>query len=369
MKIRTLLIKTKSKNYKIYIGNKILNNIKKLLEKENIKFNKILIVKDKKINNKILNKIKSSLNKKEVYFQNFSSTEKNKDLINVNKLLLLLLKKKFSRDDCIVSIGGGIVGDLVCFVASIYKRGIKFVNIPTTLLAQVDSSIGGKSGINQKNYGKNLIGTFYQPDMVISDTSFLQTLNDRQILCGYAEILKHSLISSKSEFEYLDKNLENILSLKTPFIEETIMKSCRIKKEIVQKDEKEKNLRKLLNFGHTFGHAFEAKRNFKKDLAHGEAVILGINSAIKFSFDENLLLFKNYKKVLNHIRRLNFNPDINRIFKKKDIPNLIGFMENDKKNKSKQINLVLLKNIGNALINKEYDSNRLKKFFEKELYS
>ena len=122
MKIRTLLIKTKSKNYKIYIGNKILNNIKKLLEKENIKFNKILIVKDKKINNKILNKIKSSLNKKEVYFQNFSSTEKNKDLINVNKLLLLLLKKKFSRDDCIVSIGGGIVGDLVCFVASIYKR-------------------------------------------------------------------------------------------------------------------------------------------------------------------------------------------------------------------------------------------------------
>ena len=157
-----------------------------------------------------------------------------------------------------------LAGDVSGFAASIYKRGLKFINIPSTLLSQVDSSIGGKTGINNK-FGKNLIGSFYQPDLVISDTKLLESLPRREIICGYAEILKHSLIKNKKFFLFLDKNLNNILNLEKKFIEKAILESCKIKKQIVEKDEKENNLRKSLNLGHTFGHAYEATLNYSKN--------------------------------------------------------------------------------------------------------
>ena len=141
-----------------------------------------------------------------------------------------------------IAIGGGITGDIVGFVASLFKRGMKFINIPTTLLSQVDSSIGGKTGINT-HYGKNLIGSFYQPELVISEKNFLKSLPKREIICGYAEILKHSLISNKIFYNFLTKNISKILRLQSPFIEKAIFDSCKIKKKIVEKDEKEKNLR------------------------------------------------------------------------------------------------------------------------------
>ena len=141
-----------------------------------------------------------------------------------------MLINNFSRNDCIVALGGGITGDLAGFVASIYKRGMKFINIPTTLLAQVDASIGGKTGINEKKFGKNLIGTFFQPNLVLSDTKFLKTLNKKNLICGYAEILKHSLIKNKSNFNYLDANYDKILSLRNPFLMKAILESCKIKK-------------------------------------------------------------------------------------------------------------------------------------------
>ena len=198
-----------------------------------------------------------------------------------------------------ISVGGGITGDVSGFASSIYKRGINFVNIPTTLLAQVDSSIGGKTGINT-SFGKNLIGSFYQPKLVISDIDFLKTLPKREIVCGYAEIFKHSLIFEKKFFSFLDKNANKILNLKSPFIEKSIVKSCEIKKKIVELDEKEKSLRKILNFGHTFAHAYESTLNYSKRLNHGEAVLLGIHSAINFSFKFKLLSKLNYLKIKNH---------------------------------------------------------------------
>ena len=154
------------------------------------------------------------------------------------------------------------------------------------MLAQVDSSIGGKTGINTK-YGKNLIGTFYQPSLVISDSIFLKLFLKEKLICGYGEILKHALISDKKFFQFLNNNFNNIIELKTPYIEKAIFESCKIKKNVVEKDEKEKNLRKILNFGHTFGHAFEASLGFSKKLNHGEAVLLGINAALKFSLKKN----------------------------------------------------------------------------------
>ena len=367
MKVKILKINTKSKNYKIFIGSNSTIYLKKILNKEKIKFNKVLIVTDKKLKNIFLKRIKSSLNDKDIFTFEFQSSEKNKNLIFANKILNYLLLNNFTREDCIIALGGGIIGDLTCFVASIYKRGMKFINIPTTLLAQVDASIGGKSGINQKEFGKNLIGTFFQPDLVVSDTSFLKTLNKKQILCGYAEILKHSLIYDISMFNFLDKNLKKILKLKKPYIEEAILKSCNVKKQIVEKDEKEKNIRKLLNLGHTFGHAFEANRNFKGDIAHGEAVLLGITSAINFALIENILKTKDHKIIEAHINKTGFRKKLRKLFNKKDINSLIGYMKNDKKNKSRDINLILLKSIGKGLIGNNYKVSKIRNFFSSEL--
>ena len=175
------------------------------------------------------------------------------------------MNNNFSREDCLFAIGGGITGDVSGYAASTFKRGLQFINIPTTLLSQIDSSIGGKTGINT-SHGKNLIGSFYQPKLVISDINFLKTLNKREIISGYGEILKHAIIANIKFCKYLNKNFSNIIELKSPFIEKSIFESCKIKKIVVEKDEKETGLRKILNFGHTFAHAFEASLGYSNKL-------------------------------------------------------------------------------------------------------
>ena len=260
--------------YKIYIGHNFLNKFGYILKKERIIFDNVLIVLDNKVPELFINKIIKTIKCKNKILFKFKSTEKNKNLNKVNKIINLLLKNNFNRNDCIIGLGGGIVGDLSCYVASIYKRGLKFINIPTTLLAQVDASVGGKSGVNHKNFGKNLIGTIYQPSIVLTDTCFLESLKKREIVCGYAEVFKHTLIRDKKAFSYLNKFTKEILDLKKPFINNVIHKSCLIKKRVVEEDENEKNIRKILNLGHTFGHAFEASYNFRNNLNHGEGVLL-----------------------------------------------------------------------------------------------
>ena len=255
MKPRKLLIKTVSQKYTILIGPNLISNISKIMKKNLNNFEKCLFIVDKKVPKKFIFSIKKSFQNKIIFFKYLSMNEKNKNLQTVNKILKILLTKNFSRKDCLITIGGGITGDVGGFAASLFKRGLQFVNIPTTLLSQVDSSVGGKTGVNTK-YGKNLIGSFYQPNLVISDTNFLKTLPHREIICGYAEILKHALIANKKFFKYLDKNFLRILRLHSPFLENAIYESCKIKKNVVQKDEKEQDFRKILNFGHTFAHAF-----------------------------------------------------------------------------------------------------------------
>jgi 3-dehydroquinate synthase/shikimate kinase/3-dehydroquinate synthase len=263
-------------------------------------------------------------------------------------------------------VGGGITGDISGFAASLFKRGLKFINIPSTLLSQVDSSVGGKTGINTK-YGKNLIGSFYQPNLVISDIDFLKTLPKREVICGYGEILKHSLIANKNFYLFLSKNIKKILNLSSPFIEKAIYESCKIKKNVVEKDEREKGLRKILNFGHTFAHAYEATLGFSKKLNHGEAVILGMNTALNFSLEKKLLKKKEYNSIINHIVISNLPLSIKKFFKLKDLNKIISFMLKDKKNNSEKISLVLLKKIGFPLINKEYSKKNLTQFLKKEL--
>ena len=366
MKTTKLLIKTNTKNYPILIGNKLVSKISKIMDENSIKFEKCLLIKDKNVPNKLITKIVKSLKNKKLFFLNINANEKNKNLNTVNSILNILLDKNFSRDDCLISVGGGITGDISGFAASIFKRGIQFINIPTTLLSQVDSSIGGKTGVNT-SHGKNLIGSFYQPKLVISDVNFLKTLNKREIICGYGEILKHSIISDKKFFKYLDKNYFNIINLKSPFIEKAIFESCKIKKSVVEKDERETGLRKVLNFGHTFAHAFEASLGYTKKLNHGEAVILGIKTALRFSYENKFLKIADYKILMSHIKKPKLPSNIKKYFSLKDLNKILKFMMTDKKNNSDRINLVLLKSISNPTIDQKYNKNNLKSFLKKEL--
>ncbi|MDC1138624.1 3-dehydroquinate synthase, partial [Candidatus Pelagibacter sp.] len=307
-----------------------------------------------------------ALSKKKISIHYFNSSEKNKNQKSIDTILSILLKKNFNRNDCVISIGGGITGDIAGFAASIFKRGLKFINIPTTLLSQVDSSIGGKTGINSK-YGKNLIGAFYQPSLVVSDTIFLKSLPKREVICGYGEILKHAIIADKKFFSFLNINGSQILKLKSPFIEKAIFKSCSIKKEIVETDEKEIGIRKILNFGHTFAHAYEATLGYSKKLNHGEAVLLGIKTAAKFSLSNNILGIKEFNLIENHLNKLNLPKNINKFFSKKDLNKILSFMKKDKKNNTQRINLILLKKIGYAVRKLQFTEKKINIFLKKEL--
>ena len=366
MKPIKLNVKTKLDNYPIIIGSNIIKDLANYLKKNSINFDQCLLIIDSKVPSRMISKITKSLKKKNIYKFVFNANEKNKNLNNIHKILQILLDKNFLRQDCVITVGGGITGDVGGFVASLYKRGLQFINLPTTLLSQVDSSVGGKTGVNTKE-GKNLIGSFYQPKIVISDTEFLKSLPKREIICGYGEIFKHSLILNRNFYKYLDINSNKVLSLKTPFIEKAIYESCKIKKMIVEKDEKEKEIRKILNFGHTFAHAYEATLEYSNKLNHGEAVILGIVSALRFSLDEKLIKINEYETIMRHVNKLNLPSNIKTYFSSKNLNTILSFMMKDKKNISKKINLILLKKIGSAIINNQYNNLKIKKFLKKEL--
>ena len=282
MKVNKIKINTKTKKYSIVIGRGLINKVDEIINNNNLFFEKCLIVNDSNIPNNFKKLLNKKLKSKKIFKIDLIASEKNKNYKTIEKIHKILFERRFNRSDSVISFGGGIIGDIVGFASSTFKRGLKFINIPTTLLSQVDSSIGGKTGINT-NQGKNLIGSFYQPILVISDTNFLKSLSKREVICGYGEILRHAIISNKVFYNFLNKNFFNIIKLKSPFIDKAIYESCKIKKIVVEKDEKENGMRKILNFGHTFAHAYEASLGFSKKLNHGEAVILGMNTALSFS--------------------------------------------------------------------------------------
>ena len=364
MKSTKIIIKTKSKSYPVYFGDGILNSTAKLIKKNLPNVKKISIVSDKNLPLASLRKLSKSLRKYNPKIYKLHSTEKTKSFGTALKLIENLLKNNLNRSDCIISFGGGILGDLTAFVSSLTKRGTKFVNIPTTLLAQVDASIGGKTAINSKQ-GKNLIGTFYQPDFVLIDISILNTLPEKEMIGGYGEILKHSLIEDKKFFKWLSKNGKEIIkNREKKLLRFAIMQSCKIKSKIISRDEKEKNLRMILNFGHTFAHGFEGAKNFSNKFGHGKAVLLGMMVASELSYKRKILPFKDLSLIKEHYLNLNLPKKINKFFKKNEIDKIISFMKKDKKNTSEKINLILLKKIGKTTIpnSASINSKELKKF-------
>ena len=367
MQTTKLLVKNLKSNYPIIIGKNILYQIPDKIKTLCPNAKKIALVMDDKIPKKFKNKLKKILKGYDVYIFECSANEKFKSFVNVRQLVEECLFNNFNRSDILISFGGGIIGDLGAFAASIIKRGINFINVPTTLLSQVDSSIGGKTGVNSK-FGKNLIGTFYQPKFAVSDVEILKSLPQREFICGYAEILKHSLILKNNFFQWLKKNSSQMLRKRNlKLLQEAIIKSCKIKIHFVNKDIDEKNIRMILNFGHTFAHAIELENNYSKKINHGEAVIMGMMMATKLSYIKKLCSLETLIQLKNIYTTNSLKHDVKKFFKKERYNKIVEHMTNDKKNNDKKINLILLKRIGQTTLPNSYKISKqeMKRIFSK----
>ena len=279
--------------------------------------------------------------------------EQEKKLKTVHKIIDRLMEAGFGRDSTLIALGGGVVGDITGFTASIFMRGINFIQIPTTLLAQVDASVGGKTAVNHKS-GKNLIGSFYQPQCVICDSIFLATLEATEISAGLAEIIKYGLIFDSEFFQWLQKNMQQILSNDRAAVDYVIQRSCAIKAEIVAQDEKEQSVRALLNFGHTFGHAIEKLTGYG-NWTHGDAVAVGMVLAARLSENMSLITPEDVQNIEEILTAANLPISLPNI----DPAELLAAMQSDKKVKDRNIQLVLLKNIGEAFLTADYSQEDL----------
>lgn len=250
---------------------------------------------------KVADLYKNIMPKERVYL--FKASERNKTMQSVEKMLYFLCKNGALRDSTLVAIGGGITGDVAAFAASIYMRGIKLIQVPTTLLAMVDSSVGGKTAVNFQGI-KNNIGSFYQPSMVLIDSNFLDTLSNREFLNGFAESVKIAAVRDSNFFEYIAANKNNILNRSKDVMEYIIASSCKLKAEIVEQDEKEAGIRKLLNFGHTIAHGIESDSNHK--IHHGFAVALGMIYESKYALNHNYTDEKTYKAIYGLLKSLKY---------------------------------------------------------------
>lgn len=363
MKItRCIKIKTETSSYEINIGDEFLSSehLKKF-----VKNKEVLLIFDPEIGK---TKIKDILNKVEksepLNFMSLemSCSEKTKNFNSVTKIHDTLIDASFSRDCLLIGVGGGILSDITGFAASTYQRGVDFLLIPTTLLSQVDASVGGKTAINHKS-AKNMIGAFHQPIEVIISADFLKSLPEREIRSGLVEMIKHGLILDETYFSFLQNKSNAILSLDEKVLIEAIARSVEIKASIVSEDEQERGKRALLNFGHTFGHGIEVLGNYKT-YNHGEAVALGIICALRLSeshYDSN-------KDILRRTKELYKSYGIEAKPKKAINPNdLISFMQLDKKKSGNELAFILLQDIGKAnkvsgISNKEIEKSILEAF-------
>jgi 3-dehydroquinate synthase len=275
---------------------------------------------------------------------------------------------KLERGDVVIALGGGVIGDLAGFAASIVKRGVRLVQIPTTLLAQVDSSIGGKTGINTR-HGKNLIGSFYQPAFVLIDADVLKSLNTNELRAGYAEVVKYGLLGDAAFYEWLEQNGLSLLSGDPARQIQAIARCCQAKAEIVAEDEKEHGRRALLNLGHTFGHALEAWAGYSAKLLHGEAVSIGMVLAFQMSEEMGLCPDGRSERVIAHLLAAGLPVQIADLAERTggrlpDADQLMDLMTQDKKAKGGKVPFILVREIGDAFVTNAVEPDRLKRFLE-----
>jgi 3-dehydroquinate synthase len=284
--------------------------------------------------------------------------EPSKSVTTVVDVVRQLIGLKVSRKSLLIALGGGVVGDVTGFIASIYMRSIPYIQVPTTLLAQVDSSVGGKTGVDLPE-GKNLLGTFYQPRAVYIDLSFLKTLSDKHFANGLAEIIKYGIIGDENLFELLEQESEGIKKRDLSLMETLVGRSCKIKADVVETDEKELGLRRILNFGHTLGHALEAASEYS--LFHGEAISIGMVGAAKISHRLNYLDKVSCQRIVDLIKLYHLPAKIPAGM---ETAQIMGFMATDKKAVGGQVHFVLVKKIGAPFVTPEVPSGVVKEVIE-----
>lgn len=287
--------------------------------------------------------------------------ESNKNLSEIEKIYEELILNHFDRHDLIIALGGGVVGDMAGYTAANYLRGISFVQVPTTLLAQTDSSIGGKTGVDFKGY-KNMIGAFHMPKLVYMNISTLKSLDDRQYISGFAEVMKHGLIKDADFYTWLIDNLYEICERDIDVLTEMVQKSCDIKRRVVEKDPTEKGDRALLNFGHTLGHAIEKAKNF--ELSHGECVALGSVAAAYISWKKDMISMEEYYEIRDMFVPFGLPISVEDI----DVDEVIKLTKSDKKADSDKIRFILLKKLGKAVIDTSVTDEDMKAALNEILY-
>jgi 3-dehydroquinate synthase len=299
--------------------------------------------------------------------------EASKSFAMLERVVDALLAAKIERGDLVVALGGGVIGDLAGFAASILRRGVDYVQVPTTLLAQVDSSVGGKTAINA-SHGKNLIGAFYQPILVLADTALLDTLPTREFRAGYAEVVKYGLLGDTHFFGWLEQHWKDVFAggparSNTPAPREyAVRKSVQAKAAIVARDERETGDRMLLNLGHTFGHAFEAAAGFSDRLLHGEAIALGMALAFEFSARRGLLSETEAERVIAHLAAVGLPTHVHAISGERPaIDAIMNLISQDKKVRRGQLTFILVRGIGQAFVSREVDAADVRAFLAEKL--
>lgn len=345
--------------YPIYIGASLLLSEQDLLRRH-VAGNQVLIVTNTTVAPLYLDVIKEIFHDLQCDTLILPDGEQYKTLSTLEKIFDTLLEKCHNRTTTLIALGGGVVGDITGFAAASYQRGVAFLQVPTTLLAQVDSSVGGKTAVNHPK-GKNMIGAFHQPKCVLIDTDTLKTLPARELSAGLAEVIKYGLIRDLEFFNWLENHIEKLLALDPVSITCAIKKSCQNKAEIVAEDEQEKGVRALLNLGHTFGHAIETSQGYGKIL-HGEAVAIGMHMAADLSMSMQWLSKADASRVGNILRKADLP-----VYPPESITpdEFLAAMAVDKKTLNKEIRLVLLKEIGEAVISTGFSQQLLRKTLAK----
>ena len=350
--MKTVEVKLKDHSYPIYIGSGLIS--KPELFHPYVNGKQVMVVSNETVAPLYLEKILGSIQGAEVKSVILPDGEQYKNLETLNTVFDGLLKSRYSRQSVLVALGGGVVGDMTGFAAACYQRGVDFIQVPTTLLAQVDSSVGGKTGVNHA-LGKNMIGAFHQPVAVITDTDTLDTLDDRQLVAGMAEVIKYGLINDSDFYLWLENAMDKLMSRDKDALAHVIEQSCLNKARVVERDEKEKNIRAILNLGHTFGHAIETITGYTKWL-HGEGVGVGMLMAAEMSKNLGWLSSEDVNRVSGMLKRANLPTSIPKEISSQQ---MIEVMAVDKKVQNNKIRLVLLKAIGDAIITDDFDRSLL----------
>lgn len=352
--MKTLNVDLGERSYPIFIGQNLITNPE--LIRPYVQGSQVLIVTNTTVAPLYLEQVEKTFSDYEVRVAVLPDGEEYKNLEVLNKIFDVAIANRFDRKCTFVALGGGVIGDMTGFAAASYQRGVNFIQIPTTLLSQVDSSVGGKTGVNHP-FGKNMIGAFHQPECVVIDTNVLSTLEDRELSAGLAEVIKYGLIADYPFFEWLEQRMDDLIARDPQALTEAIERSCQNKAKIVAQDEKEAGMRALFNLGHTFGHAIEAGMGYGKWL-HGEGVSAGSMQAVYMS------------KLLGNISQQD-QDRIETLFKRANLPTLppsvdemsnqrfLDLMAGDKKVQAGKIRLVLLKEIGQAYVTGDYPQSLL----------